>query len=236
MKNKPLGISVLDSNTTQKWRDTTCLQFDGVNDYVKAPVSIFQQNDYTVEVWIKDFGSQPAASNSQNIIWFTSYARLYIQTNNTFVFFITTTTGTNTTLAVTYPVGLNTAIWNHIVIRYTAATKLKEMFINGVLKGSQSISPNIPQALTGNFLLGIGGNFTSNAWLGKISEFRLFTRALSNAEITYDYNATVARLPQSQANLIYWYTFESKSQNLGSLASDYTPQLFNFSGSFYQPK
>ena len=236
MKTKSLGLSVLESRSGQTWRDTTCLQFDGVNDYVKAPVNIFQLNDYTVEVWIKDFGSQPAASNSQNIIWFTSYASLYIQTNNTFVFFITSTMGANTLLTVNYPVGLNFSVWNHIVIRYTASTKLKEMFINGVLKGSQSISPSIPQALAGNLLLGIGGNFSSNAWLGKISEFRFFTRALSNTEIAYDYNGGNSHLPQSTASLCCWYAFESKSQNLGFLGSDYTPQLFNFSGTFYQPK
>ena len=217
-----------------------CIEFDGLGMYGLTSGIDFTHGDYTIEFWLKDFGSQINPVNNANFILHNFFVRISILNNNSF----------NWT-AMNYPVfndfsvpyssvpGINPSAWTHCAFRFTAAGFKRDIFINGNL-----IATNHSMNALGSgpyYIFTIGGYFNGGAtsfafYKGKMDEFRLYTRALSNGEINYSYGGGMGTLPQSTTGLALWYAFEKNASNLGYTGSQYSLQMMNVAGSAYKQR
>lgn len=78
--------------------------------------------------------------------------------------------------------------WNHIAMRWDASTGNARLYINGVQR--QSITNNAMAGATLSSLIPtVGGRFDAvQLYVGDMDLLKIHTRALSNTEITTDYN------------------------------------------------
>lgn len=81
---------------------------------------------------------------------------------------------------------ITTGAWNHIAVMYTDDSDDEiEVYINGRLRGTSTNGSGAPAADTNNLL--IGGTITAN-FDGKIDEFKVYSSALTAAELAIDMN------------------------------------------------
>ena len=84
-------------------------------------------------------------------------------------------------------VGLTVNAWYHIAGTYDGSTM--NIYVNGQLVGSASASGNI-NGYTGPLRLAANGS-GGEVWNGKIDDVRVYSRALSQAEIQADMNTPI---------------------------------------------
>src|SRR2546425_3544426 len=72
---------------------------------------------------------------------------------------------------------LSTDVWYHVALTYDGTTA--KLYVNGVLKDSRAYSVSLPD---GN-LFHVGEGVSGDRWNGLIDELRVFSRALTDAEI-----------------------------------------------------
>ena len=122
--------------------------------------------------------------------------------------------------------------WYHIVGTYDGTTQ--SLYINGNLHDYKSTSGNIT-GVSDNFILGAGiYNFYN--WLGELSNCMIWTKGLSQSEVTTLYNngspiKTLANIPQS-SNLKAWYKLDAteiydSSATEWSVENNANPSLYN---------
>ncbi|MDD4924651.1 MAG: LamG domain-containing protein [Dehalococcoidales bacterium] len=161
------------------------LSFDGTDDYVITNL-ITTTNINTIEAWVKwDSFIPPSGSDQATVagVHDGGNNRLYIGVSNDFIYW---GVGNNYhTESSTIPHGMATSTWNHMVI--TADGSSAKYYINGVEKDSFSYTPG-----TNTVKLAIGGMNGSSALQnylnGIIDEVKVYSRALSPAEVRYHYN------------------------------------------------
>jgi hypothetical protein len=103
-------------------------------------------------------------------------------------------------------------VWTHIAATYDGATV--RVYVNGALQGSTPMSGPIQ---TSGGALRIGGNAVWSEWFaGLIDDVRVYSRALSDAEVQADM-ATPTATPPRQAGLVAAYAFDAGA---GSSALD----------------
>ena len=80
--------------------------------------------------------------------------------------------------------------WTHIV--YTANVNRTDLYFNGALAGSNTSVSGSFGASSGNFRVGVS---PADAWItkGNISSVKVYNRALTQAEIQQNFNATRGR-------------------------------------------
>jgi hypothetical protein len=176
--------------------------FDGVDDNVSIPNSItsnFSTNGITVEAWVyhNNFtGSQAYINNWFN---FTSPQKGFIlrtfngQTYPSFWWCWGSISGTNsysTVNATSSPFSINT--WYHVVGIYEKNISAR-IYVNGILKGTNSSVPYDIVYDTANGVSVGTSNINTSRMNGKISITKIYNRVLSSSEITQNYNATKTR-------------------------------------------
>src|SRR2546426_12527878 len=72
---------------------------------------------------------------------------------------------------------LSTNVWYHVALTYDGS--IARLYVNGVLKDSRVYTVSLPD---GN-LFHVGEGVSGNRWNGVIDEVRVFSRALTGAEI-----------------------------------------------------
>jgi hypothetical protein len=228
------GLNILyNEKRTSQPSNGSAVQFDGLSNYIQFNDFLFQNNDYTVEFWIKDFDSQIGNFNGYNYIWYCYYTRLSIYQANAFDFVTMTPDGRFNDFNVAFASvpGFNPANWTQIVLRFALEGLTKEVLING----TQVASTTLSQAGRGNIgLMSLGTAKTPwsspvGYYKGKFTQFRIYTRKLADAEIQYSYNSGNGNSPYSMDQLAVWITFDNNNaHNFGYLGSQYSGQLINF--------
>jgi hypothetical protein len=79
--------------------------------------------------------------------------------------------------------------WNHYVLVYDTVNNLKRIYLNNILSSSHATNGNM---VLGDFRIGVATNL-NQYYRGNISNFKVYNRALSAAEIQQNYNATKSR-------------------------------------------
>ena len=199
------------------------LDFDGTNDFVSTTFSLPSLSTFSFEGWIfprstnydRIFSNYSAAVNGAYII------DTYNTTNNgKGIRFSLYGTG-NVLYSVTAPNVLTSNDWNHIACTFDNG--LMTVYVNGfeVVSGT---APYTSIAQISNYLT-FGEDVligTAEYLNGKLDEVRVWSKALSQAEVTANMNNC---LTGTEANLLAYYNFE---EGTGTIVNDIT--INHFSG------
>ena len=167
------------------------ITFDGTDDYVSIP-DINVTNQISIEAWVyansvgayNAIASQWRAETNSVSSWTLetvgSDIRLYI-TNGTTISFASTTFQTGT--------------WTHIIGTYDTSTI--KIYKNNVLGSTTGTIATINNS---NLNINIGALYSSagvqgggGRWNGRISNIKIYNKALSATEVTQNFNATKSR-------------------------------------------
>jgi len=160
--------------------------FDGVDDYALYNDDI-QTSLITVSVWVYKTSSSTnqGIANRSNTAWVLAQVSGSIQT------FVSTV---GAFIDTGYVIPLNE--WTNIVFTYsgTGLSGSQIVYVNGTnVFSSASGSGNLPARIRGGtFTIGryLGNN---SYWGGRISQFQLYSRALSSSEVLQNYNTQKSR-------------------------------------------
>ncbi|WP_226163070.1 LamG-like jellyroll fold domain-containing protein [Hymenobacter terricola] len=176
------------------------LAFDGVDDYVALPTTTpvpVGNGAYTIEAWIK-----PTAMGYYGIIGWGNFG-----TNSQTNALRLDPSGLlynywwNNDLAVN--VGDISGRWHHVAATYDGTTR--RIFFDGVLRGQDYPSGHaVPNASN----LRIGSTNNGEYFPGSIDEVRVYSVALSPANIVADMHSTTAAVP---ASLVAYFSFDQGS-------------------------
>ena len=157
------------------------VSFDGVNDYVNLGTSVDQTitNAITVSTWVKPvatFQGTFLVGSTDLVIADYDWGIYNTAGGNTFNFYIQNTSGVPMNAG-----SVTTAVpgaWIHVVGTYDGATI--KLYINGVLENTVSQTGNIRNS---NFVTHVAGGWNGVRYAGVLDDARLYSRALTTAEI-----------------------------------------------------
>lgn len=156
------------------------VKFDGVDDYVIAPVGVIGVGANTVCAWLKH-------TEDSAVDFVVGNSNSYMRTNadNSLSFFSDGATG-----AVSAPGSLVTNAWRHVCVTRNAAGSTN-FYINSSLSGSADQSSGTPISSAFNTY---AGSFlgASNFFTGSIDDVRIYNRILSTTEIRQLYSMGAA--------------------------------------------
>ncbi|GFE60844.1 LamG-like jellyroll fold domain-containing protein, partial [Geobacter sp. AOG2] len=172
-------------------KDGNALSFNGVNNLVTVPASnvLDLTTGMTLEGWVYPTNSSGKwgcvlMKETSN---FYAYGLYISPANHPVVFMVIN--GSEHGFEV--PTNLTANTWSHLAATYDGTTL--SVYVNGILKGSETISATIPAS---SGALRIGGNsiWATEYFTGIIDNVRIFDRALTNAEIQTDVNTPVGNV------------------------------------------
>ena len=153
--------------------------FDGVDDYFFKDIGFY--STFTLSVWVFPVSGQSFlqygrhAQNYTPLLFINaSTTTLVIYTNNYYESF-------------TNSIVLNS--WNLITVVASTDTSLREIYVNGVSKGSNTFS--ILEVTNGELTVGRG--YSSQYANCRISSVLFYNRTLTSSEVLQNYNATKQR-------------------------------------------
>lgn len=160
--------------------------FDGVDDYATVPDNAVLNftSSFTMSSWVYQNLTLVCGGTNNNAVTFgkitagTNGYMTYIEcTVNTWTFFCYGLTPTN----ASFNTGSNVNVWKHLVAVYDAAKQQMRTYVNGALTNTVSVtgspSPSANQLQFSRYV-------TNPDYLpGRVSDFRLWRRALSDEEI-----------------------------------------------------
>ena len=177
------------------------LAFDGINDYARtnSNIGISSNQSRSVDIWFK-----VSNSSSRHVLcsWggFSGGALCNIEINQimgaNFPFFA----GFNNDAYVEQTIPINT--WTNIVFTYdggsTNASNGIKFYINGVYRSMRTDMSTSPLATPNSPLyIGFEGAASRNPMNGSISDFKVYNRALTSAEVLQNFDATKSRFLSS---------------------------------------
>lgn len=178
------------------------LSFDGADDLVSIADSnsLDLTNGMTLEAWVKPADQQGWTTllmkeRTGDALAYALYSS--DNTNNPPAGYIFGSGGENR-IGATSSLPLN--VWSHLTLTYNGS--MLQMYVNGTLVSSQSASGGIS---TSTGALRIGGNtvFSPEEYFkGLIDEVRIYNRALSAAEISYNMSTPVGGTNDTSAPAI----------------------------------
>lgn len=163
--------------------------FDGSNDGVQLAGTNFSLNTMTISCWnyaanyLQDgFMFEKTTNGSVN----TQYS-LFFTGPEASIYYRTFGLSTQDLILSRASSGLVNNQWNNIVATFDGTNK--RIYVNGVLRATSSnLTGTVTQNTTGAAYIGIYGSFAGYPFNGRVAINRIFNRALSQAEITQDYN------------------------------------------------
>jgi hypothetical protein len=193
---------------------------DGNNDYFTIPTSGYTGlQTYTIEFWFMR-NSNTAATNdfvfeNGNSLSAPSFEAGATQPFNYYV--------GNSNAISSGPITLGT--WYHAALQYDKTNQVQRLYINGVLKGTNSV--DVSDALQANLFFGSrqGGSFFLN---GSIDEIRIWNTVLTQTEIRDWMCRKLTPLhPQWNSLLSYYRMDEATGNSVFDLKGVNDATLFN---------
>lgn len=162
------------------------LQFDGLNDYVDLPIAsmLSTMTNATFALWVNVVGSGAWQRAFDFGTGETNYMFLTPSTGRGPRFAITNVGGTDESIADS-PMALGTG-WHHLAVVIDAASMTLRLYQDGALTGSGATTL-LPKDLGTNTQIWLGrSQYTVDPFYnGGLDDFRIYNRALSEAEIRY---------------------------------------------------
>lgn len=190
------GVSLINSPTLRQGK---YLEFTGSQalstDYIAT--NTLTNDDYTYEFWLRTApGNGGALLTKQGVGGYTVSA---IELNTTNSMIVGYWTEPQAYQAV--PTAITRDVWQHYTVTYNTVTGYLKTYFNGSLVDTTTLAPEVSPRDYGSYSqmyfdmftpsvtnFGNGGALTAD-----FGEFRLYTRALSDAEVLGNYQATEAR-------------------------------------------
>ncbi|MDT8411643.1 MAG: LamG-like jellyroll fold domain-containing protein [Vicingaceae bacterium] len=175
------------------------LHFDGVNDYVSAPLptvfSNINTSNITIETWIK-----PQSSVFSRVVFAQLNASNFISVStggsNQIYFYINNTVGVATNASLP----LNQ--WTHVACTWNGTTQQTEVYFNGVL---QTTIPGGSSSTGTDNIMAIGSRTDGFQYYnGELDELRIWDVKRSSCDINSSMNS---EFTQAQPNLVAYYNF-----------------------------
>ena len=174
------------------------LSFDGTNDYVDCGNRGTIGGTYTIEC----FFNSSAVVSYRNVydMNYTTYSgisgnvgpRFEQFSNNTANWIWSGVTNANDPYNFTTPFSLNSNTWYYTA--FTMNNGTVNTYVNGAIQDANISSPNGYVTTFGSVNLGRGFVLAGNRYFsGNISNFKIYNRALTAAEIQQNFNATRSR-------------------------------------------
>jgi hypothetical protein len=176
---------------TEAGRYGGAISFDGVNDWVTVPdaASLDLTTAVTLEAWVRPSALSGAwrtvvLKEQSTSLVYGLYANDDQNRPNGTVY-----VGSELDTRGTSQLALNT--WTHLATTWDGATL--RLYVNGTQVSSRAIAGTLPSS---SGPLRIGGNAIWGEWFaGLIDELRIYSRALSAAEIQSDMNTAIGAPP-----------------------------------------
>lgn len=174
---------LLRNNFNYSIDNANSFAFNGANNYIDLIGSYSGTNELTFETWIYP----KALSNGSNytLISHDGSSQGAISLNfsgNTLQFGINGI-GTNN---VSHTFNINQ--WYHVVVVYSKTDNVVKFFVNGVLSNQVSLANNAINIVNEPFKIG-SWEGTSRFFNGNMRLFKIYTRALTNLEVSSNFNA-----------------------------------------------
>lgn len=155
--------------------------FNGINNYIQTPY-LPATSQFSISIWFKT----SSTGGGERLYWGTGTNKVILDLaiGSKLEWYIQTSTSTLGYIVSNLTYNINS--WNHAVLIYDG--NKVNLYINGVLDTSTgSITGN---SIAGAINLGTNYNQSSNWYYGLMDEFRFYSRALSNEEISILYEMT----------------------------------------------
>ena len=157
------------------------INFDGTNDYISVP-SVNPTNEITVAAWVKSASSSGYGGVWQLVSKYNAFILGTSGTDNNNVCFIIHN-GSAWQFGSCYAVP-DPQNWHHFAGTYDSATGVKNLYVDGVLRGTATVSGTIA-ADTGSIHIAHreSSSVGSYHFGGIMDEVRIYDRALTEAEV-----------------------------------------------------
>lgn len=195
---------------------SSALNLDGTNYISKNAVTCFSSN-FAVSFWISSLLNQPISVNSRRVFEYntgTSGWFACIITNNVLrIYSNSSISSSGNANNVSCTININSGIWQHYIISYTSATKVLNIYINGKLNLTSTLTYAINTQSSSTLYIGTDYTNTYN-FIGTIDDFRIYNYAITSlADINY---------------LLYYPNYKKYTNSTSS-----STLLTNFNSNFY---
>ena len=166
------------------------LDFDGSNDYITLPNDIGYTDAVSVFAWFKR-DTNTGILGGYHIICGTHYLELSVNQGGNYLRNGIVVNGTRYVSNDGSAIGTNT--WHYVGFTWSTSDYYKRSYVDGVNVGTQSTGSTgtSDYSFSGRSLGMWGGS--SYALNGKIAAYQVYNRALTQAEVLSNYNATKER-------------------------------------------
>lgn len=169
------------------------LLFDGVDDRLVIPgTATLSLNTMTISLWVYTSNYAQAAcffEKTTNGAVNTQYSLLTASSN---LYFRTYGLSTVDYILSMATLGISNSNWYNITVTFDGSAK--RMYVNGVLKGTQTgLTGTVTQNTTGVSYIGSHGTTYSYHFSGNIAAEHIYNRALSDTEVLSNFNALKSR-------------------------------------------
>ena len=195
-ENDWTGVTVINSPTL---REGKYLEFTGSQalstDYIDTGTLI--NDDYTYEFWLRTAPGNGGALLTKLAVG--GYTVSAIELNTTTSMIVGYWTEPQSYQAV--PTAITRDVWQHYTVTYNTGTGYLKTYFNGSLVDTTTLAPEVSPRDYGSYSqmyfdlfsfsptnFGNGGALTAD-----FGEFRIYTRALSDAEVLQNFTATRGR-------------------------------------------
>ena len=195
--------ATLVNSPTYTTDDGGAVVFNGTNNYIHSPnlySAIGNPDTFSVGVWVYPTnGGNVMSVSSTNTVPFSDYhySSIAILSSGGAVPYFGVWNGTGITSVNGSAGAFNT--WYHLAITYNAATTTLAGYVNGASVGTQSVTYDSPHddGLTTQYLVFGPPDITNmgngNYFPGRMGEIRVYSAALTSADVLNNYNETKSR-------------------------------------------
>ena len=192
----------LTNGPTYSSDDGGSIVFDGTNDYVQLSASSdlnFGTGNFTIEGWF----NKGATTSLQTLLCSNKYytggnnGNWILRISSATQIALATYDGTGNLEYTEFSASTSVDTWHHFaLVREGTGTNETKFYLDGVLKGSMTVSKSLTDAGTNGLRIGeesdsAPGNAPFN---GKISNVKLYKgKALTETEVLQNYNANKGR-------------------------------------------
>ncbi|MFC1756465.1 LamG-like jellyroll fold domain-containing protein [Patescibacteria group bacterium] len=236
--------NAVDNTVATAGKIGQALEFDGAGDYVEF--SAINHDDISVSLW---FNRETA--DVVDTIWGGWYwnSNVQLRQGHDLRFYSGLTRldwtlvtqdggGTKTNLTTNYELGSGQfGNWYHAAVTYNSATGEQKLYVDGDLKDTEyHAAGNVITPLTSYSTMRVGHSRINNGYFpGKIDEVRVYSRAISQNEVTELYSQGQAKINASQETkltdgLVGNWTFDGNHMDWSATGAEVLDQAGSNNG------